>query len=726
MTEDRSQNECSDRVAEVREGLKSKNFDTHHRDHALNLAAHGFYVFPCRSEPGARGDKAPLGVSWREASSNNPAIIENWWRRYPHALIAIDCGKSSLVVIDADRHGVIDGVARLKELMGSDLTVFGCPIVKTARDGLHLYFAQPETEKFGNRRGALPAGIDVRGEGGYVIAPGSRRITGESWELVGGSLDLCALKDTSHLPQLPEFVGNLIRKSKAITTALAEVQEIRLDDNTRRNRERNYAAKALQDEAKSLAGVILGQRNNALNEAAFRLGRFCARQWVSEAEVTQKLIESCQENGLYKENSKEVLQTISSGLSAGRKAPAADIKERLQIKESPQAAGDVPIIPERETDRYKALISGFIFDGDILPKPPSELVKGLVPASGICFIGGQSGAGKTFIAVDLATSLASGVPFFSHKIIERVGVAILAGEGANTLSSRISVARDKKVQDTPLPIAWLADVPNLANRRELKNMIQRLRCVDQEFRARHGFRLGAVICDTLAACFAIEDENDNSKAAGVLRSLKLIADQLNLVVIPIHHYGKAADTGLRGASAWHAGSDVVLSVQADRDQISGTCKNRRLSLAKSRYAPEGIKERFELRYVKIGENDDGEEEGACFVEPKTTSNEPSGIKGHPTRLTRAARIYFHALSAIIGSKGKKIRPFDDDPLTIRAVDREDIRQEFCSSWPAEGSQNPTLKLEARRKAFVRGECEALRLNMIATREIEGRRYVWLQ
>ena len=60
-------------------------------------------------------------------------------------------------------------------------------------------------------------------------------------------------------------------------------------------------------------------------------------------------------------------------------------------------------------------------------------------------------------------------------------------------------------------------------------MIQRLRCVDQEFRARHGFRLGAVICDTLAACFAIEDENDNSKAAGVLRSLKLIADQLNLV-----------------------------------------------------------------------------------------------------------------------------------------------------------------------------------------------------
>ncbi|MFM8859242.1 MAG: bifunctional DNA primase/polymerase, partial [Methylocystis sp.] len=144
MTEDLSQNACSDRVAEVREGLESKHFDTHHRDHALNLAAHGFYVFPCQSKPDAPGDKAPLGVAWREASSNDPVIIKSWWRRNPHALVAIDCGKSSLVVIDADRHGAIDGVALLMELMGSDLTVFGCPIVKTAGDGLHLYFAQPE------------------------------------------------------------------------------------------------------------------------------------------------------------------------------------------------------------------------------------------------------------------------------------------------------------------------------------------------------------------------------------------------------------------------------------------------------------------------------------------------------------------------------------------------------------------------------------------------------
>ena len=86
MTEDLSHNECSDRVAEVQEGLESKNFDTYHLDHALNLATHGFYVFPCRSEPDARGDKAPLVVSWREASSNDPAIIENWWRRHPTLL----------------------------------------------------------------------------------------------------------------------------------------------------------------------------------------------------------------------------------------------------------------------------------------------------------------------------------------------------------------------------------------------------------------------------------------------------------------------------------------------------------------------------------------------------------------------------------------------------------------------------------------------------------------
>ena len=43
----------------------------------------------------------------------------------------------------------------------------------TARGGVHLFFKQPNGEPLGNGRGELPDGIDVRGSGGFVIAPGA-------------------------------------------------------------------------------------------------------------------------------------------------------------------------------------------------------------------------------------------------------------------------------------------------------------------------------------------------------------------------------------------------------------------------------------------------------------------------------------------------------------------------------------------------------------------------
>ncbi|MFM8859236.1 MAG: ATP-binding protein, partial [Methylocystis sp.] len=298
--------------------------------------------------------------------------------------------------------------------------------------------------------------------------------------------------------------------------------------------------------------------------------------------VRASLITACEANGLLKEGQQQVTQTISSGLSAGIKNPFPDLPDELHKSTQEQQADASDHAQVEENTRPNPLLSGFIFDGDMPPTPPAQLVKRLIPKQGICFIGGQSGAGKTFVAVDLAVSLASGSSFFSHPTLERVGVVILAAEGAQTFASRIEVAKDQKAPGNLLPIAWLADVPNLAQQRGLREIINRLKAVDALFRDSHTVRLGAVICDTLAACFAIDDENDNSKAAAVIRHLKELSDRLNVVVIPVHHHGKLAETGLRGASAWHAGSDVVLSVLADRNQLTGVCENRRLRLAKSR------------------------------------------------------------------------------------------------------------------------------------------------
>lgn len=115
---------------------------------ALDHASRGFRVFPITA-----GYKFPPLVRWTVRATTDPATVRQWWERWPDANVGIATG-SGLVVIDLDG-GSID-----------------LPETLTARtpNGLHLYFRCDYTVP--NRRNWRP-GIDVRGDGGYVLAPGS-------------------------------------------------------------------------------------------------------------------------------------------------------------------------------------------------------------------------------------------------------------------------------------------------------------------------------------------------------------------------------------------------------------------------------------------------------------------------------------------------------------------------------------------------------------------------
>jgi phage/plasmid primase-like uncharacterized protein len=385
-----------------------------------------------------------------------------------------------------------------------------------------------------------------------------------------------------------------------------------------------------------------------------------------------------------------------------------------------QAGDDTASGPTSATDP----VEGFMFDGDVPLEPPPMLIKKMLPFNGIAFIGGQSGAGKTFLAIDIAVSLASGEPFFGHKVAERVGVAIFAAEGASTIPSRLTVARNHKAQGEILPIAWLGAVPNLADTKEVKAIVQRLRGVAARFRATHGVRLGAVICDTLAASFSLNDENDNSEASKAIRAMKIMSDALGIVVIPVHHFGKAAETGLRGASAWRAGCDVVISVLANRDETTGQCSNRRIALTKSRVGEEGWVAPFELRFVEIGVDEDGEKFGACYVEPGKAEDAVILVKKPREKQSRQTKVYLDAFGIVIGDKGRKVRPFGSEGPEVNAVDREAIRDEFYRLWAGDG-EDDKARAAAQRQAFKRGE-DALLSNRVITSYAVGKQHmVWL-
>lgn len=168
---------------------------------ALDLAAHGLFVFPCHS--GGEKAKQPMPfLRWKEASTTDAAAIRAWWRKWPDAAPAIDLGKSGLLVIDADRHGEHDGVEAFGALMAANgFDPDAAPLVATPNMGNHHFFRQRSDPPHGNGRGSLPAGIDVRGAGGYVVAPGSVMQDGRFYELHG---------DLSAAPALPDWLHEII------------------------------------------------------------------------------------------------------------------------------------------------------------------------------------------------------------------------------------------------------------------------------------------------------------------------------------------------------------------------------------------------------------------------------------------------------------------------------------------------------------------------------------
>lgn len=146
---------------------------------ALGYLGRGWSVLPI--EP--RG-KRPL-VPWRTFQSRIPSInvVRHWFQQWPDANVGIVTGAlSRLVVLDVDtRHGGADSLTTLEDEHGA-LSV--TPEVATGGGGRHVYFGHPGPAVM-NRVGLRP-GIDVRGDGGCVVAPPSTHPSGRCYAWVAG------------------------------------------------------------------------------------------------------------------------------------------------------------------------------------------------------------------------------------------------------------------------------------------------------------------------------------------------------------------------------------------------------------------------------------------------------------------------------------------------------------------------------------------------------------
>lgn len=137
---------------------------------ALVLAAAGVPVFPVAVE-----SKRPLTRRGFHDASADPGQLRSWWSAHPRANLAIPTGKASgVVVVDVDVHGQVNGYDALNRAHVAGLVAGWEMTVRSPSGGLHIYFHASSSDEQRSWQAAR-AGIDFRGDGGYIIVPPSTR-----------------------------------------------------------------------------------------------------------------------------------------------------------------------------------------------------------------------------------------------------------------------------------------------------------------------------------------------------------------------------------------------------------------------------------------------------------------------------------------------------------------------------------------------------------------------
>lgn len=241
----------------------------------------------------------------------------------------------------------------------------------------------------------------------------------------------------------------------------------------------------------------------------------------------------------------------------------------------------------------------------ICSRPGQWLVKGLWPRVGVCFVAGPSMAGKSFLSLDLASSVARGDPVFSNRSV-RSGVVYIAAEGANGMRTRIEGLRVEG-GGWESYMHLISDAPDLGQPNDIESLRQALHGARNVLN-QNGVRLGLVVVDTLSASIPGADENSAKDMSPILADLQLLAKKFEVCVLVVAHVGKDAERGIRGWSGILANADGYVSVGLpDDDGV------RVATVVKVKDGEAGTKFAFSLEKVLLGKDLDGDPITTCTV-----------------------------------------------------------------------------------------------------------------
>ena len=274
---------------------------------AQAYAALGFAVVPMHSAQPGGGCTCPVSAcsdpgkhprlhGWQRLATVDPAVVGEWWRRWPDANLGLATGRT-FDVLDLDG---TEGVEALCAVVSIAPVEHPGPVARTGGGGWHLLY---RPSGLGNRVGLLP-GVDWRGQGGLIVAPPSKHASGGRYTWVRPL--------TAILPEVPAGLRKLLAPPATPRTTLPPAPTLA------GRRGGGYGRAALARERAAVAAAQPGGRNVTLNRAAFNLGQLVAAGLLEVDQVRAVLLAAALEAGNPEAKARA---TINSGLAGGAAKP---------------------------------------------------------------------------------------------------------------------------------------------------------------------------------------------------------------------------------------------------------------------------------------------------------------------------------------------------------------------------------------------------------------------
>jgi RecA-family ATPase len=313
----------------------------------------------------------------------------------------------------------------------------------------------------------------------------------------------------------------------------------------------------------------------------------------------------------------------------------------------------------------------------ILPAQ-AYLVKNWLDAGGVSLLFGASNTGKTFLALDIAFHIASGMDWQGNRV-KRGSVLYVVAEGGGGFTRRLKAL---EIGSPSLFDGGRGNFTYLSKQVDLSGD-QDVHAIKAAVGDKH---YDLLIVDTLAMTFGDGNENDAQDMTKFVRQVKALGESLGGHVMLVHHPGKDASRGARGSSSLRAAIETEIEIAAENS--SGT---RTAVITKQREGATGLKVTFGFEQIEIGLDDDGEKITSCVV--RQTSSDSSTRR----RLLKGInQVCLQALQEAASKHGNQLTHTAELPSARQMATIEEWWAAFL-----EKRVDKTAKAESKRKAFNR-------------------------